>query len=79
MPLVFLLACLLAFVSGCGSTRVVFVDSSEGNLVRLGPDVRGRVFIWNGEFWEGPSKNKIKLPEGWYAGAVNMGEEKDVE
>ena len=53
---------------GCGSTRVVFVDS-EANLVRIGPDVSGRVYIQKNGEWV-LSKNKVKLPEGWYAGGL---------
>ena len=29
---------------GCGSTKVVFVDT-QANLVRIGPDVSGKVYI----------------------------------
>ena len=29
---------------GCGSTKVVFVDT-QANLVRLGPDVSGKVYV----------------------------------
>ena len=53
---------------GCGSTRVVFVDT-EANLVRIGPDVSGRVYIQKNAEWV-LSKNKVKLPEGWYAGGL---------
>ena len=53
---------------GCGSTRVVFVDT-EANLVRIGPDVSGRVYIQKNGEWV-LSKNKVQLPEGWYAGGL---------
>lgn len=53
---------------GCGSTRVVFVDT-QSNLVRIGPDVSGRVYVQKNGEWV-LSKNKIKLPEGWYAGGL---------
>ena len=53
---------------GCGSTRVVFVDT-EANLVRIGPDVSGRVYLQKNGEWV-LSKNKVKLPEGWYAGGL---------
>jgi len=57
----------ISFV-GCGSTRVVFVDT-QADLVRLGPGISGRVyFLKNGEWVL--SKNKVKLPEGWYAGGI---------
>ena len=53
---------------GCGSTRVVFVDTSA-DLIRLGPGVSGRVYILKNGEWI-LSKNKVKLPEGWYAGGI---------
>ena len=62
-----LLASLL-FLSGCGSTRVVFVDT-QSDLVRIGPDVEGRVYVLKNGEWV-LSKNKVKLPEGWYAGGI---------
>jgi uncharacterized protein YceK len=56
------------FLAGCGSTRVVFVDT-QSNLVRIGPDVSGRVYVKKDGEWT-LSKNKVKLPEGWYAGGI---------
>jgi|TARA_R110000824_G_scaffold185241_1_gene366220 hypothetical protein len=53
---------------GCGSTRVVFVDT-QSDLIRLGSDVSGHVYILKNGEWV-LSKNKVKLPEGWYAGGV---------
>lgn len=53
---------------GCGSTRVVFVDT-QSDLIRLGPDVSGHVYILKNGEWV-LSKDKVKLPEGWYAGGV---------
>ena len=53
---------------GCGSTRVVFVDT-ESNLVRLGPNVQGKIYVLKNGEWI-LSKNKVKLPEGWYAGGL---------
>jgi len=46
----------------------VFVDT-EANLVRIGPDVSGRVYVQKNGEWV-LSKNKVKLPEGWYAGGL---------
>ena len=60
-------------LTGCRNSRVVFVPEDDG-LIRLGPDVRGHVYYWNGSSWE-LSSNKVLLPEGWYAGDV----EGDVE
>ena len=59
---------LLISVIGCGSTRVVFVDT-QADLVRIGPDVTGRCYILKNGEWV-LSKNKVKLPEGWYAGGI---------
>jgi len=54
---------------GCGSTRVVFVDT-QADLVRIGPDFpAGKVYVLKNGEWV-LSKNKVKLPEGWYAGGI---------
>ena len=53
------------FASSCGTTRVVFVDTNE-SMVRIGPDVRGKVYFQRDGQWI-LSKNKVRLPEGWYA------------
>ena len=66
------LLCLLTAsvgLTGCGASRVVFVDESEG-FIRMGPDVKGRVYYWNGSSWE-LSDNKVLIPEGWYAGSID--------
>lgn len=65
-----LTALMSALSTGCGGTRVVFVHPTDHDLVRLGPDVRGHVYYWNGSDWE-LSKNEVRLPEGWYAGYVS--------
>jgi hypothetical protein len=62
-----LLSCSLLFL-GCGSTRVVFVDT-QADIIRLGPDVSGKVYVLTNGEWT-LSKKKVKLPEGWYAGAL---------
>ncbi len=67
MKILILLISLLV-LSGCGSTRVVFVDT-QSDLVRIGPDVEGRVYVLKNGEWT-LSKNKMKLPEGWYAGGI---------
>lgn len=66
--LILTLALISSFFFGCGSTRVVFVDT-QSNLVRIGPNVSGRVYVLKNGEWV-LSKNKIKLPEGWYAGGL---------
>ena len=56
------------FAIGCGTTQTIFVDT-EADLVRIGPDVRGRVYVrHNGEWILG--KNRVKLPHGWIAGPL---------
>ncbi len=60
---------LMASASGCAvSSRVTVVDSNS-DWVKLGPDVKGRVSIYNAETkkWELQSKPML-LPEGWVAG-----------
>jgi hypothetical protein len=59
---------LLVFTVGCGSTKVVFVDT-QANLVRIGPNVIGKVYVLKDGQWI-LSKNKVKIPEGWYAGGI---------
>ncbi len=65
--MIILLSSLL-LLSGCGSTRVVFVDT-QADLVRIGPDSEARVYVLKNGEWI-LSKNKVKLPEGWYAGGI---------
>jgi hypothetical protein len=59
---------LLLLFMGCGSTRVVFVDT-QSDLVRIGPNVSGKIYVLKNGEWV-LSKNKIKIPEGWYAGGI---------
>jgi len=68
MKKILTLTSLAIFLAGCGSTRVVFVDT-QSDLIRLGPDVTGRVYVNKSGEWV-LSKKKVKLPEGWYAGGV---------
>ena len=62
----------IAFVAlcviGCGTTRVVFVKT-DADIVRIGPNVSGKIYFRKDGEWI-LSKNKVKLPEGWYAGAL---------
>jgi uncharacterized protein YceK len=52
-----------AFVSGCGSSRTVFVP--EESPMRTGPNSSMRVYhLVNGEWTL--SNNRIPVPEGWY-------------
>jgi len=54
---------VLAFASGCGNNRTVFVP--EDSPMRLGPDVRARVWVRVDGTWV-LSGNQVGLPEGWY-------------
>ena len=62
--------CVATGMNGCATTsetkRVVFVKESS-DLLRIGDDVEGHVYFWNGSSWE-RSATKVKLPEGWLTG-----------
>ncbi|MAF44286.1 MAG: hypothetical protein CMI54_09030 [Parcubacteria group bacterium] len=58
------------FVTGCGTTRAVFIH--DGDLIRIGPNVKGRVYVLKGGEWV--LTKPTTLPEGWYAGAVKTEE-----
>ena len=66
--IIFALACVI----GCGTTRVVFVKT-DSDVIRIGPNVTGKIYFRKGGEWI-LSKNKVKLPEGWYAGALGEDE-----
>ena len=75
------LTCLLIFASalgtGCGSTKVLFVNSNEKNdIIRVGPKVEGRAYVFDGTDWI-LSKNKIKYPEGAFVGFLDEGEDEE--
>lgn len=64
-----LLLCAGALLSGCAAgPRVVLVP--EGELIRVGPSVRGRLYTYTDAGWE-LSSNPVTLPEGWYCGPVD--------
>ena len=63
-----LLTSAALFFMGCGSTKVVFVDT-QSQMVRIGPNVTGKVYVLKNGEWV-LSKNNMQLPEGWYAGAL---------
>jgi hypothetical protein len=46
----------------------VLIDS-RSDVVRLGKDVRGHVYLWDAKTgtWV-LSGNRVTLPEGWFAG-----------
>lgn len=70
-----LLLCLSGIVgiTGCASLsegkRVVIVQESDA-LFKIGPNVKGKLYFWNGKEWE-LSQNEVKLPEGWLTGPLN--------
>ena len=64
LTLTTLLLCVSVSASGCGGPRVVMVPETKG-VLRLGPDVRGHVYVKTGGEWV-LSRNKVHLPEGWY-------------
>ena len=69
MKKIAILILISLLLMGCGATRVVFVDT-QSNLVRIGPEFpAGKVYILKNGEWI-LSKNKVKLPEGWYAGGL---------
>lgn len=53
------------------ATRTVVIDS-QSDIVRLGADVRGHVYVWSitDRQWQ-LSGDKVTLPEGWYAGPMD--------
>ena len=51
----------LLFATGC--TRTVLV--AESSPVRVGPDVRARVYMLVGGEWQ-LGANAVQIPEGWY-------------
>jgi len=77
--LIYASVCGLILTSGCKSARVVFVDGAldSHDVVRLGDDVAGHVYFPTPEGgWE-RSRNKVTLPEGWYA--LPMGNDEPIE
>ena len=59
---------VIAFLSGCVGSRVVFIDS-QSQIFRVGPNVKGKVYHWNGEEWQ-LSGNKVEYPEGHFVGGL---------
>ena len=54
----------LACVSGCAAPRTVLVE--PGQPVKIGPSVKGKVYVLTDRGWE-LSANAVTIPEGWYA------------
>lgn len=57
-------------VIGCATSRTVVIDATR-DIVRLGPDVRGHVYVYRAGQWQ-LTGDKVTLPEGWYAGAAAL-------
>ena len=56
---------IILSLSAC-ATKTVVLDR-QSDVVRLGPNVRGKVYVWKKETgWT--LSGKVTLPEGWYAG-----------
>ena len=53
---------VLAFASGCGPRTVLVRESSP---IRIGPEVKGRVYVREGNEWT-LSANCVEIPEGFY-------------
>ena len=70
LPLLCALSGMLICGNGC-RTNVVMLDSQQ-DVVRLGDDVVGHVYTWQDGRWV-LSGNKVKLPQGWYAGPGPVG------
>lgn len=55
----------------CGTTRVVFIRETT-DVIRIGPGTKARVYFMKNGSWV-LSKNKVEIPEGWYAGSLDGG------
>ena len=58
--------CATVFGIGCGGPRVVFVNS--GDVARVGPGMRGKVYVPQNDP-DAPwllSASSVTIPEGWY-------------
>lgn len=59
---IFCAAVAVASLSGCAARTVLVPEAAP---VRLGPDVRGRVYVRVSDEWI-LSDNRVALQEGWY-------------
>lgn len=55
-------------LSGC-VTRTVVLDSNA-DVIRIGKNVKGEIYIYRSGQWE--AVGKAVIPEGWYAGPFNI-------
>ena len=58
----FLAVLAVVFASGCGARTILVPEAAP---VRLGPDVRARVYVRVSDDWI-LSDNRVPLQEGWY-------------
>jgi hypothetical protein len=58
-----LVCVVLVLASMIGCARTVLVP--EGSPIRVGPDVKARVYARVDGEWR-LSQNKVEIPEGWY-------------
>lgn len=54
-------------LTGCAATKTYVLDS-QSDVIRLSDNVRGDIFIWQGSGWV--LVKDVRLPAGWYAGAL---------
>jgi MYXO-CTERM domain-containing protein len=47
------------------------VIDSQSDIVRIGSDVRGHVYLWNATSKDWELSGRVTLPEGWYAGPMH--------
>ena len=75
LKMLLLVLTVTAFLSGCGGSRVVFIDS-QSQIFRVGPNVKGKLYHWTGEEWQ-LSSNKVEYPEGHFVGGLTPEEDDD--
>lgn len=61
---IFAAAGLILCAPSC-ATKTVVIDS-RADVVRLGPDVKGSVYVYRDGQWV--KTKRVNLPEGWFAG-----------
>lgn len=63
-----ILPALALGASGCAAGPTIVLPQNHP-IVRTGPEVVGRVYVWDGDAWT-LSANRVHLPEGWYVGPL---------
>ena len=67
-------------ITSCGLTEnprvvlvppITMVEGSPSNLIKIGPGVRGRVYIKVEDKWV-LSDNEVVIPEGWFAAPLDI-------